>query len=101
MNVQRRLIVLLALGAVAAGGFLFARRYSVDLVAYVVEQTLLQKAPPGADKVELARRFERALSSTPGRAERLQRLMELASRLEKVQRLDSADISLLLEGDPR
>jgi hypothetical protein len=98
MRLRRRLAVLLIFGTVGTSAYLVARRYSIDIVSYVVAQTLLQKAPPNMDRAELQRELAQYLASAQGRDERLQRLMDLAAQLEKVQRLDSYDIARLLGG---
>jgi hypothetical protein len=96
MGIRRRLLVLLLLVAAGAGAYFLARRLSPSLVAHVVQQTLAQKAPPGENLQELARRFDVWLASARSPHERLERLMRLAAELEKVQRLDRADVARLL-----
>jgi hypothetical protein len=73
-----------------------ARAYSYDIVAYVVEQALLQKAPVGTSTAKIQERFQTALALTPGEY-KLLKLMALSSYLEKVQKLTPTELDRLLE----
>ncbi len=73
-----------------------SKSYSYEIVFYVVEQALLQKAPPGASRTEVRERFEAALAGTPAK-DKLLKLMALSSYLEKVQKLTPAELDKLLE----
>ncbi len=73
-----------------------ARAYSYDIVAYVVEQALLQKAPVGTSTAEVQERFETALALTP-KESKLLKLMALSSYLEKVQKMTPTEFDRLLE----
>ncbi len=72
-----------------------AKSYSYDIVAYVVEQALLQKAPDVIAAAQVRKRFETALESTPA-DHKLLKLMALSSYLEKVQKLTPAELDRLL-----
>ena len=84
--------------AVAAGAYAAARFASPSIVAYVVEETLVQKLPPGTDPVAVRARFHTMLHGHPGSAARLERLMEIAQVLEKSQRLTPSELEHLLAG---
>jgi hypothetical protein len=75
--------------------FGIARSYSYAIVAYVVEQALLQKAPEGTSTAQVQERFETALASTPEES-KLLKLMALSSYLEKVQKLTPTELDRLL-----
>ena len=95
---QKRIAALGLAMALAAGAYAAAKLASASIVAYVVEETLIQKSPPGIDPVWVRRRFHNLLSRVSSRAVRLERLMEIAQVLEKSQRLSPADVERLLGG---
>ncbi len=68
------------------------------MVAYVVEETLIQKAPAGMDPHVLRSRLESRLAVCPDKATRLQRLMEIAQKLERVQTLTPEQLESVLKG---
>ncbi len=72
-----------------------AKSYSNDIVAYVVEQALLQKIPEGTDPGPVRKRFESLLASAPEDV-KLLKLMALSSYLEKVQKLTPGELDRLL-----
>ncbi len=93
--------LLLAIASVSYGA---ARYYSPFLVAYVVEQTLIQKAPSGTDPVLLKSRLHILLSAAPNKQLKMERLLGISAYLEKVQSLTSAELDNLLPiapGHPR
>lgn len=73
-----------------------ARYSSLYLVQYVVEQSLMQKAPPGTDPEQLHRRIRAFLSEVPDRDTRMKRLLRISERLEKTQILTSDELDELL-----
>ena len=87
------LIIIILLFLIAYG---VSRYYSPTVVAYVVEQTLLQKAPEGADAVAIRERLHAVLSSASPE-DKLQKLLALSNYLEKVQRLTVTELDRLLE----
>jgi hypothetical protein len=99
MTFRQRTLILLCLGIVACGAYLIMRIYSTMLVAYVVEESLIQKAPDGTDIEQFRARFQGLVHSLPDDRSRLQRLMEMSQVLEKVQRLDRAGVERLLSID--
>lgn len=87
---------LLALLFLAAYGA--ARAYSPAIVAYVVEQALVQKAPEGMSPILVRERFRALLASTPQELKML-KLLALSNYLEKVQRLTPVELDRLLKPD--
>ncbi len=72
-----------------------ARYYSPVMVAYVVEQSLVQKAPSGMSASETKERFRAAMAAV-GPDGKLLKLFEISNYLEKVQKLTPADLDRLL-----
>src|SRR5262245_42726912 len=99
MTFRQRTLMLLGLGIVACGAYAITRVYATALVTYVVEESLIQKAPEGADPGQIRARFQGIIHSLPDRSSRLQRLMEMSQVLEKVQRLDQDGVERLLSID--
>jgi len=85
--------LLLALGLASYHAL---RHYSPALVAFVVEESLAQKAPEGADPAALRSRFRAWADSAPGDDARMELLLELSQHLEKVQRLNELELEQLL-----
>lgn len=96
MTVQKRLIIACALLAFASILYGAGRHYSPSLMRYVVEQSLIQKAPSGADPVYLQNRLHAILSKTPDRDAQTQRLLQISEYLEKVQFLTPEDLDRLV-----
>jgi hypothetical protein len=100
MTLRRRLSVLAAIAAVATLALVLGRSYSADLVQTVVERSLVQKTRgAGVSAGAVQASFHAALYRRPGRAERVEFLLETARSLEKVQRLDHEEFERLM-GDP-
>ena len=78
-----------------------ARRYSFELVAYVVEQALLQKTPEAIPPDQIRRRFETFLEADTT-DQKMNKLLALSNYLEKVQKLTAAELDRLLSagGNP-
>lgn len=98
MNFKQRTIVLACLAAVFALCYAVARLYSERLVAFVVEEALVRKVPPGVDAVEVRRRFEALGRALPDARARLESFLELSRRVEKVQRLEPGELDRMLAG---
>ena len=96
MNIRKRSLILGLLLAVVSVGYGAARHYSPFLVEYVVEQTLVQKAPSGTDPVLLKSRLHALLSVAPNQELRMERLLRISEHLEKVQRLTPGELNDLL-----
>ena len=88
------------MGAVAAAAYLTAKLYSYSIVFYVVEETLIQKAPPGTDPVELRLRLRARMEKCPDESARLGWLMAIAQTLEKTQRLTPDQLEMAMKGCP-
>lgn len=100
MGLKQRTLILGTLALLAAVSYGVLRYYSPSLVAYVVEQTLLQKLPAGTDPEAVRRRFRAFLHSQPDGKSRLDKLLVLSQYLEKIQRLDSVELDTLLGDRP-
>jgi len=99
MNVQKRLITACTLLAFASILYGAGRHYSPALIRYVVEQSLIQKAPSGADPVYLQNRLRAILSKIQNRDAQTQKLLQISEYLEKVQFLTPEDVdSLMAQG---
>ena len=96
MTVQKRLITACTLLAFASILYGAGRHYSPALIRYVVEQSLIQKAPSGADPVYLQNRLRAILSKIPDRDAQTQRLLQISEYLEKVQFLTPEDLDSLM-----
>jgi hypothetical protein len=72
------------------------KRQSPAIVAYVVEQTLVQKSPPGTDEVGLRHRFRDVIDDFPDGSARLEKLLALSQALEKTQKLNNLELEQLL-----
>jgi Skp family chaperone for outer membrane proteins len=88
------LMVILALAANAA-----ARYYSTPLIVYVVEQTLLQKAPSSIGHEAIHNRFQKFLAAASERRSMQEELLALARSLEKNQQLSADELRRLLKED--
>lgn len=99
MSIQRRTMIMGALLVSAAILYGVARRHSSVLVYYVVEQSLLQKAPSGVGRDELRTRLHRHLSTSPDERARIEKLLRISQRLEKVQHLTVEDLDDILGGE--
>ncbi|MCL2877379.1 MAG: hypothetical protein FWF13_01210 [Acidobacteria bacterium] len=87
MTIQKRALILSALAALALIFYCAAGYYSPDLIYHVVEQSLIQKAPPGVDAPAVRRRLEALVYAEPDKKARVQRLLEISGYLEKIRRL--------------
>jgi hypothetical protein len=81
---------LLVLALVVYG---LAKFYSPSLVYYIVEQTLIEKAPPGADRSRLRQNFSALISSAPDQNAKMEKLFRISGYLEKVQTLTPAQLN--------
>ena len=97
MNIRKRSVfmgIVLALFLVFYGT---AKMNSQILVKYVVERTLIQKAPEGADLQEVRLHFNDLLASVPDKRARTDLLFRIAGELEKVQVLTPRAMQELLD----
>ncbi len=101
MTIRNRSAVMVALLVSASILYGMANYYSSSLVLYVVEQTLIQKAPEGSNPVLLRKRLHDLLASIPAKNEKMSRLLQISKQLEKVQSLRPADLNNLLAFERR
>jgi len=73
-----------------------AKYYAPSLVLYVVEQTLIQKAPEGSNPALLRERLHSLLAEITDENEKMARLLRISEQLEKVQILKPEDLDNLL-----
>ena len=100
MTIRKRSLMMGLLLAVASVFYGAARHYSPFIVEYVVEQTLIQKAPSGTDPVLLSSRFRALLSAAPSDQVKMERLMRISGYLEKVQSLTPGELEDLVAISP-
>ena len=96
MTVQKRLIAACTVLAFASILYGAGRHYSPALIRHVVEQSLIQKAPSGADPVYLQNRMRAILSKIPDRNAQTRKLLQISEYLEKIQFLTPADLDSLM-----
>jgi len=96
MTIRKRSLVIASLFAVASVFYGVAKYYSPSLILYVVEQSLMQKAPSGTDPVILHDRFRAYISETPDKKNQMEKLLRVAEYLEKVQHLTFEQLDELL-----
>lgn len=99
MTIQARSAIAGLLFALALILYGTAKHYSPILVLYVVEQSLIQKAPAGTDLAGLHGSLNRLLASESDQNERMKRLLRISEYLEKVQHLTKEDLDRLLKPD--
>jgi len=80
----------------AAGSYWGARHYSPALISYVVEETFIRKAPEGISPDQARQRFRDYLGSLPEGRIRVERLLAVSQRLEKIQKLEIPEFERLL-----
>jgi hypothetical protein len=96
MTIQKRWMIVATMLVFASILYGAGRYYSPSLIQYVVEQSLIQKAPAGTDPADLHKRLEALVSGAPGQNARMQILLRTSEYLEKVQSLTPADLDKLL-----
>jgi hypothetical protein len=101
MTFKERSLIVGSLFVFASVLFGAARYYSPSLVRYVVEQSLVQKAPSGIDSTTLHERFRAYISSAPDSKSRMERLIRISGYLEKVQHLTLEQLNDLLPVEKR
>ena len=99
MTIRKRSIVIGSIFAIASVFYGAARYYSPSLVLYVVEQSLMQKAPTGINTSLLRERFRTHVFSAPEKASQMGRLLRISESLEKVQHLTFEQLNELLAVD--
>lgn len=82
--------------ALALSAYAVARGYSPALIYYVVEQSLVQKAPAGVSAAEVRKRLQAHISAVPDPDARTRLLLQISTYLEKVQHLAGEEWNRLL-----
>jgi hypothetical protein len=96
MTIQKRSIVVGVLLAFAFTLYGAAKHYSPSLILYIVEQSLVQKAPSGTDIAHLHAHLNALLSATPDQNARMRMLLRISESLEKVQTLTPGELDKLI-----
>jgi hypothetical protein len=96
MTIQKRSTIIGLLFTLTLILYGTARLYAPALVLYIVEQTLIQKAPPGTDSAVLHARLHECIAEAPDRKARMERLFRISAHLEKVQTVTPQDLDRLL-----
>jgi hypothetical protein len=92
---KQRMAVLVLLATLFLAAYTAGTRYSPAIVAYVVRQTLIQKAPAGVDPGSVGERFDKLFAPMPSDA-KMEKMLALSSYLEKVQKLSPEELKRLL-----
>ena len=92
-------MVAAVLSGFAVALYMASGYYSAALTAYVVEQTLVQKLPQGANPALARSRLREALDSVPDRKARLRKLLSMSQFLERRQLLTPRELDELLRRD--
>ncbi len=100
MSLRQRAGIMAVLGAVALAAYGTARYYRHSLVIWVVEQSLLQKAPAGTNPAVLTRRFRALFAALPNRDARFARALAISQEIEKLQILTPQELEHLLSITP-
>lgn len=96
MTFKARSLVVAALAACFAAAYTAARLASPRIVAYVVEEALVEKAPSATERERLRARLRELTGGIGDPSERLRRLLALSAYLEKVQVADPAEVERVL-----
>ncbi len=96
MNFQRRAAIVGLLAVIGLAVYCAGIVYSQALVVYVVEQSLVEKAPAGTDSALLRARFHAMLASVADKKLKLARVLAMSQDLEKVQTLTPQEVEQML-----
>jgi len=99
LSLRKRSLVIGSLFVAASVLYVAARHYSPALVLYVVEQSLIQKAPAGIGKAQIRERFHATISAIPDQNTKMERLLQISEYLEKVQHLTTVQLDELLASE--
>jgi len=97
MTIQKRSVVIGVIVIFFAMLYGAAKYNSPFLVEYTVEQTLIQKAPPGTDPIKIRQRLQELLIEAPDQQARIDLLFRISRYLEKVQALSLQDLADIME----
>jgi hypothetical protein len=101
MTIQKRSAILGIIVALILILYGAAKFNSFYLVEYVVEKTLIQKAPSGTDPAEIHKRLQGLLAAAPDRNAEFEMLFRISEQLEKVQELSPRALEEVLEAESR
>jgi hypothetical protein len=96
VTLKRRLIVAGIAVSLAAAILVTAKRFSVSLIAYVVEEALVQKLPAGTDPPVVRREFRTLIAGVPDEKLKLEKLLTLSQYMEKLQTIERPELERLL-----
>jgi len=96
MTIRKRSLVMGSLMVIASVFYGAAKYYSPSLVFFVVEQSLIQKAPSGVDRTLLHDRLRAQIFATPDKTSRMQKLLRISECVEKVQYLTLEQLDQIL-----
>jgi hypothetical protein len=96
MTIGNRSLVVGSLIVVASVLYGAAKYYSPSLVFLVVEQSLIQKAPPQLDRALLHERLRAQIAEAPDKDSQMQTLFRISEYVEKVQYLTLEQLDQLL-----
>lgn len=99
MTIRKRSLVVVSIFALASVLYGAAKHYSPSLIFFIVEQSLLQKAPSGIDPSSIRNRFYALIAAFPDRNSQIQKLLQTSEYLEKVQHLSVEQLDELLSID--
>ena len=99
MTIQKRSAVILAVIMILSMLYGVAKYKSPFLVEFIVERTLIQKAPSGTDPGKVRARLGALLEGMPDRQSKTDFLFRIAGELEKVQTLTLRGLSELLQAE--
>jgi hypothetical protein len=91
MSIKKRSIIMAALIAFALTSYGIARYYTPSLILYVVEQSLIQKAPSGIQARMVHKQLNTLLSEMPDQNARMEKLLRISQYLEKTQHLSAEE----------
>jgi len=91
----QRILVLCFAATFFLTAYAIAKHYSPSLVAHVVKQALIEKAPAGMSPALVRERFEKLMAADPSN-DKLEKMLALSNYLEKVQKLTPAEFERLL-----
>lgn len=100
MNLRRRLVIAAFLALPALASYALGRYYSPSVITFVVEQSLIEKAPPGTDVGATRSRFRMLISDCATSDAKMKKLLQLSQYLEKVQGLTGSELEMILRGVP-
>jgi hypothetical protein len=98
--IKKRLTIALAMFILTLAVYGSIKLYAPALTFYVVEQTLIQKAPAGTDPALVHERLQFLLSAIPDSKARMEELFRISAYLEKMQILTPEQLEFLIKIPP-